>query len=136
MADLTSLQSSDSIKIAGADSSGSETNFVNSTNKGELTVADGLNSGGLVGNLSLPTANTPYEVKVGASRLSGRKSVMIIALDGEIFWGYSNSVTTISGFPLAKGQSITFSINANDNNFQVWVVSANANKNARVAETP
>lgn len=136
MADLTELQAAGTTKIVGSDSTGVETNAVNATPNGELTVNDGLNAGGLTGNLNLVTSGTTYEAKVGGSRLANRKSLMIMAFDNDMFWGYSNSVTTTTGFPLLKGQTITFSIDANSSSFQVWLVCASNNKNARIVETP
>lgn len=105
-----------------------------STN-GDTGVADGLSSGGVFGNLNLVTGGTAYEAKVGASRLSLRKSLTITALD-DMYWGYSNAVTTLNGTPLYKNQQIVFSIDPNDSSFQVWLVASVNNKNARITESP
>jgi hypothetical protein len=136
MADLTELQSAGTTKIVGSDSTGAETNAVNATPNGDLNVNDGLSVGGVTGNLNLVTSGTTYEAKVGGSRLTNRKSLIINAFDSDMFWGYANSVTTSTGFPIFKGQTITFSIDANSSTFQVWLVCANNNKNVRIVETP
>lgn len=103
------------------------------TATGDLTVSDGLSNGGVFGNLLMATANTAYEAKVGVSRLTNRKSLMITALDN-MFWGYANTVTTANGMPLYKNQSVIFNIDA-DSSFQVWLVSATSSANARIAES-
>ncbi len=102
---------------------------------GDVGVADGLSSGGVNGNLLLTTGNTAYEAKVGVSRLSNRKSLTITALD-DMYWGYSNSVTTSNGTPLYKNQQIVFAIDPNDSSFQVWLVASANTKNARITESP
>jgi hypothetical protein len=102
---------------------------------GDVGVADGLSSGGVNGNLVLTTANTAYEAKVGGSRLAYRKSLTITALD-DMYWGYSNAVTTSNGTPLYKNQQIVFSVDPNDSSFQVWLVASASSKNARITESP
>jgi len=100
----------------------------------DVGTQDGLSDGGVHGNLNLVTADVAYEAKVGGSRLSNRKSLTITALD-DMFWGYTNTVTTASGTPLKKNQQIVFSIDP-DSTFQVWLVSSTANRNARITESP
>ena len=135
MADLDNIQSSGSTIIVGSNSSGLETNTVNATPNGDLNVNDGLKAGGVYGNLNLVTTATTYEAKVGASRLVNRKSLIITAMDGDIYWGYSNAVSSSNGTPLVKGQTIIFDIDANASSFQVWLVATLNNKNARIAES-
>ena len=102
----------------------------------DVSVSDGLHGSGLYGNLALTTANTSYEVKVGASRLTGRKSVTIMPVDADMYWGYNSSVTTSNGTPIFRNQFMEFSIDANDSTAQIWVVCASASKNARITESP
>lgn len=104
------------------------------TANSDFKTSDGLRNGGVYGNLALTTANTAYEAKVGGSRLTNRKSLTITASD-DMFWGLDNSVTTSSGTPLYKNQSIEFSIDP-DSTFQVWLVASGNSKNARVTEAP
>jgi hypothetical protein len=134
VADLNDLQAAGSIKIVGSDPTGLESNAVGATANGDLKTSDGLRNGGVNGNLNLAIANTAYEVKVGASRLTNRKSITITALDN-MYWGYSSSVTTSNGSPLVKNQTIIFDIEP-DSTFQVWLVSSSSNKDARVTESP
>lgn len=104
------------------------------TPNSDIKIVDGLRNGGVYGNLVLTTANTTYQAKVGSNPLTNRKSLTIVALD-DMYWGYDSSITTSTGTPLYKNQSIIFSIDP-DSTFQVWLV-ANANsKNARVTESP
>lgn len=100
----------------------------------DLSVSDGLRGGGLQGALTLTTANTTYEAKVGASRLTNRKSLTIFA-NNDMFWGYTNTVTTSTGTPLKKNEKIIFSIDP-DSTFQVWLVSATNSSTARITESP
>lgn len=110
---------------------GSDTATVSST--GDLAVSDGLSNGGVHGALTLTIGGTAYEAKVGASRLANRKNLTITALD-DMYWGYDNTVTTATGTPLFKNQSIIFDIDA-DSTFQVWLVASANNKNARITES-
>lgn len=133
MADLSELNAAQNVKLVGQDLTGTETNPVKSAGNYDLSVADGLSQGGLTGELTLTLANTSYEAKVGVSRLSLRKNLMITALD-DMFFGYSNSVTVATGMPLFKNQTIIFSIYP-DSTFQIWLIASSAGKKARIAES-
>jgi hypothetical protein len=104
------------------------------TANSDLSTSDGLRNGGVQGSLTLTTANTTYEAKVDASRLTNRKSLVITAND-DMFWGYDNTVTTSTGQKLAKDQQIAFAVDP-DSTFQIWLVAAANSKTARVAESP
>jgi len=137
MPDLTGKEASQSIKITGADSAGAETNYVGAAENGNLKTTDGLSGGGIQGSLILTTANTAYEAKVGGSPLANRKSLVITAIDANMFWGYTNGVTTSNGQPLQKGRSIIFSIDPTTaNTFKIWVVCGSSGKQINVAESP
>lgn len=103
---------------------------------GDLSVSDGLHSGGVNGALSLTTANTAYEAKVGGSRLANRKTLTIMSEDTDLYWGYSNTVTTSNGTKIYKNQFATFELDANDSSVQIWIVSASNSKTARITESP
>lgn len=136
MAVLGYKETSQLTSIVGSDSSGVETNFVNATANGDLGVVDGISSGGVFGNLVLTTANTAYELKVGATRLTNRKLLTVICIDADVYWGYANTVTTSTGTPLYKNQMGNWELDPTDANTQIWVVCAQANKNVRITETP
>lgn len=108
------------------------TDVTNVTTSGDLTTNDGIRAGGSFGNLNLVTANTAYEVKVDGGRLTNRKLITIIPTDSDMYWGYNNTVTTSTGTPLYKNQLII--ISTIDDTTQIWLVCANANKNARITE--
>lgn len=101
----------------------------------QLKVVDGLANGGVYGSLSVPTANTAVEAKVGASRLTNRKFLQIYSNNNGLFWGLDSSVTTSNGQPLVNGQVITFSIDP-DSSFQVWLVGSSNSKSVQVTECP
>lgn len=134
MADLNQLDAAQTIKIAGSDSVGTETNFVNATTNGDLKVSDGLKQGGVQGNLNLITAGVAYQAKVGASPIANLKCLTITALD-DMFWGYTNTVTTSTGTPIFKNQTITFDVDPNSS-FTIYLVASANNKNARITESP
>lgn len=102
---------------------------------GEQKVIDGMRNGGAYGALSIPTANTPVEAKVGGSRLSNRKTLIIVIESNGVFWGLDSSVTTSTGLPTANNQILTFAIDP-DSTFQVWLVGSANSKNAHIAEMP
>lgn len=87
MGDLNSLESSDTIKIAGANSSGQETNFVNSTPTGDLQTSDIMNTAAVSGIISLST--TPVALRINASNLQDRKYVILQGLTNATVWGFS-----------------------------------------------
>ncbi len=143
MADLNELQSAGATKIVGSTTLGAETNpltvnadgSINVTDNGSsITVDDGLNSGGVQGQLTLTLANTAYEAKVGVSALSNRKMLIVTALD-DMYWGFSNTVTASTGTPVYKNQQITFAINPSSG-FQIWLIASTASRIARIAESP
>lgn len=104
------------------------------TANGEQKVVDGLRNGGVFGALSVPTANTAVEAKVGASRLTNRKFLYIYSNNNGLFWGLDNTVTTSNGIPLVNGQVVSFSIDP-DSTFQVWLVGSSNSKSAQIVES-
>jgi hypothetical protein len=53
----------------------------------------------------LSVTSSPIEIKVGASRLTNRKGIWITA-NATMYWGADNTVTTTTGQPIAKDQTI------------------------------
>jgi len=136
MADLSSTQATLSTTVVGSDTTGNETTPLNVSLQGEATVVDGLSGPGLFANLSVPTANTPVEVKVGVSRLAGRKSVTVQPVDGDFYWGFSSSVTTANGTLIRQGSFTQFSLNPLASTpTQIWLVSPTSGDNARITES-
>lgn len=161
MADLTDIQSAGATKIIGSDTTGVETYPVNADSSGNLStkvnngsgsdavnIQDGgnsitvdgevktdntLTSGGTQGVLTLTLANTAYELKVGASRLTGRKLITAIPIDRTVYWGYTNAVTVTTGTPLIKSQFISWEM---DDVGSVWLICDQAAKTVRITESP
>lgn len=105
------------------------------TSNGEVKVVNGLRSGGTYGVLSIPLADTPVEVKIGASRLANRKSLMISITTTGLFLGLDSSVTVSNGIPLTSGQMLQFDCDP-DGNFEVWLVGNAVSQSATVMEIP
>jgi hypothetical protein len=102
---------------------------------GSVTVVEGLRTGGVYGALSMPSAGTAYEAKVGVSALANRRSLQITATTAGIYWGTDASVTVATGSPLMNNQSISFDSDPNST-FRVFLVSATINRTARIVEIP
>jgi len=110
MGDLTNLESSDTIKIAGASATGSETNFVNASANGDLQTTDIMNTAASSTVLSLTTS--AVAVRVAGSNLQDRKYIIMEGLGSGIVWGFSPSSQTFNLFKnqiimLPCGQNIT-----------------------------
>ena len=55
-------------------------------------------------NGQITVTDTPQLLKVGATALDDRTAVVIQALDENIYWGFSNSVTASTGFKVFRAQ--------------------------------
>jgi len=131
MADLTGLEASQSVKIAGADSAGSETNYVNATALGELKTTDTITGAGAEGALTVGTS--AVEARVGASALTNRKLLTVFNNSGTtIYWGRTSSVTTSTGTPIYEKQFFTFDF-ASD--APVYLIAGIAGNNVRITES-
>lgn len=92
--------------------------------------ADILNNSGVEGSLTVGTS--AIEVKVGASKLEGRKQVTLYNNSNNIiYFGYTNAVTTSTGIPILKKQMITW--DAGDI-LTIYVIAGSAGNNCRVVE--
>jgi hypothetical protein len=130
MADLTDIQSSQSVKLVGSSSSGAEQTFVAATNNGELSIADISNNGGVNGSVSVSTS--AVEAKVSGTALTNRKNLTLFNNSSNtVYWGYSSSVSTSNGTPLFKNQYVSFSIGENT---AIWLIAASGSNDIRVTE--
>lgn len=77
-----------------------------------------LDGPGVYGDITV--TDTASEVKVGASVLIERKVVTIQPVDGVVYFGYDNSVTTSNGTKIFKGQ--IYPIEAGEQ-LPVWVIA-------------
>jgi hypothetical protein len=99
----------------------------------DLTTADGLSSG--VGPIVLTVGTSAVRAKVGASPVDNQKSLIITARH-DMFWGFTSSVTTSTGFPLFKNQTIIFAIEPKTPTvFEIWLVASTSNREAVVGES-
>lgn len=96
MADLTDIQAAGSVKIIGSDATGLEGVPVNSTLNGDLQADDTTRAGG--SNATVTLAGSAVEVKVGASRLTTRKYVIIMPSVNSVKWGFSVGSQTFDVF--------------------------------------
>lgn len=107
MSDLSGIESSQSVKIVGNNTTGVEQTPVSSTTLGDLNVSDIPNQTGLSTTLALTT--TAIEGKVGASTMTNRKYIEMQALSTNVKWGYDSTCP----FDLFKSQF--FSLPAGEN---------------------
>lgn len=114
MADLSSKKASQTVKIAGANAAGSESNFAGVTDNQDLQTADILNKNVTQGTLTVGTGAS-VEVKVGATALADRKSILLQAQGSNITYGFSAGSQP---FTLANGSLVTLTVGEN---IGVWV---------------
>jgi hypothetical protein len=88
-----------------------------------------LDGPAVYGALSVTT--TPVEVKVGASREQGRNAITIQPLDGDIWLGYSNGLTTANGTRIYATEK--FILECTDS-LEVWIRSNTGTVDTRIAE--
>lgn len=95
MPDLTQIESSQSVKVAG----GNEESYASVSPNNDLFTRDILNVSALDSVINLTTS--PTELKVGISNLSERKYVIMEALSNNVKWGFSSGTQS---FDLFKSQ--------------------------------
>ena len=125
MADLSTLQSAQAVTIAGADSSGVESGFVNQYNA-QLSTSDLLNGTAVQSTLTVNT--TAVECKVGATNLTNRKMLIIQAAGTNITFGFSSASQP---FTLANGTTMTWAVGPN---ISIWVRRNTGSGNVHIAE--
>jgi hypothetical protein len=130
MGDLSSVDAAANTKIVGSDPIGSETTMVASTANQDLCVDDSLRGTG--GNQTTKTVTSaPIRASVGASNMANRKTLVVYA-DDDIFWGFTSSVTPLTGFPIYKKAPAT--IFAVGPECSIWLV-ASGTAIARIGES-
>ena len=86
---------------------------------GDLRVADIINTSGQYRAQSVTTSAA--EALGAATILANRKSLTITPTNGTVYFGTSNGVTTTTGTPIFKNQSISFAIGSS---LHIYVISA------------
>lgn len=124
--DLVAIERANSVKMIGSEADGTETNPVGVSNNQEIYIRDTHDNGGLDATIALTT--TPTEGKVGASRKTERKYVIMEALDNNIVWGFSN---TSQSFDLFKSQLIMVPVGENT---EIWFAMRNGTGNVAFGE--
>lgn len=112
---ISPLTNSSVVKAQLQDNSG---NSLNSTNN-QLQTRDVINVSSQYKALSVTTSAT--EAIGGSSRLTNRKVLSITPTNGTVYYGTSNSVTTATGTPIFKNQTVSFSFT---DNVPVYIISA------------
>ena len=133
MADLSDIQAALPTKLIGSNSTGLETNAVNSTITGSLFINLRDNSGIESATVTNPLFVTPYtmnttslvttlnvsttalECKVGATALANRRELTLQAQGLNITYGFTSSSQP---FNLANGATVSFSYGPN---ISIWV---------------
>ena len=130
MADLTEIESSQSVKIMGSSSDGTEQTPVKSNGSGKLMSANISDDGGTEGALIVGIA--AIEAKVGAAVLVDRVTLTVYNNSNSvIYYGYTNGVTILSGTPILKKQLAVFDVGPGTT---VYLISASAGNDTRVTE--
>lgn len=129
MADLSELNSSQAVKIAGADSTGLETNFVGSSSNQDLFTANIFQGANACATINVGTGLV--EAKVGASRLANRKGITIFHNgNGNLFYGCS-ALTVSNGTPIFKNTSVSIPCGPNS---PVYLIASSATNDVRIIE--
>ena len=128
MGDISRREASAPVQLVGATGAtdGAETNLAKVDDRQQLSTSDILDNGGADTELTVGTS--PVEVKVGASRRTGRKYVVMVPLDSGIKFGFSN---TTQYLPIFKSQMVMVPVGENT---QVWVVASAAGKKVAIGE--
>ena len=88
-----------------------------------------LNGPALYGAITVTT--TPQLIKVGADNLEDRKVITIQAIDGDVYFGYDNSVDHTTGTLINEGQY--FPLEAT-NQLDVYIVCETGTIDVRITE--
>lgn len=82
-------------------------------------------------NGALSVSTTPVELKVNASVLNRRQIITIQPLDGDVYYGFDNTVTSSNGIKIFQGQ--IYSRECGDS-LEIWLVSASGTVDVRITE--
>ena len=131
MADISEINSSQTVKIVGSSSDGTEQTPIQSNANGNLHTDDISNNGGVEGSLTVGTS--AVEAKVGGSSLSNRVELTVYNNSSSIiYYGLTNSVTTSTGTPITKKQLAVFSYGPGTS---IYLIAGTAGNNTRITES-
>jgi hypothetical protein len=92
-------------------------------------VADICNIGGAHGAVAVGL--TAVEAKAGATKLTGRKVIIIQPTTTGVYLGMNNTVTSATGMPLMKNQTLIFPVG---DGLSMWLISTIAGGSVRIIE--
>lgn len=130
MADLSEIQASQSVKLAGAGpSTGVETNYVQVDAVGNLQTASTLSVGGQNRNQAITTSAA--EALGAAVILTNRDLLTITPIDGTVYWGYGSGTTSSNGTPIFKNQTLSISVS---DNVHIYLITSTGTVDCRISE--
>jgi hypothetical protein len=121
------IKYSNTTKIAGAAEDYAADVVLDIDNKGRLAVDTKQLTTSVFGAITVSTS--AVEAKVGASKLTGRRLIIVTPTTGKLFFGTSNAVTTANGTPLANNQTLYAELPS------VWLIAASGSVNVRIVES-
>lgn len=71
-------------------------------------------------NTNITVTSTAQILKVGASNLDERKVIILQPVDGEVYYGFSDTITSANSFKVFRGQVVFIEAGSS---LDVWVVS-------------
>lgn len=80
---------------------------------------------------AISVTSTPIELKVGASVLDERKVVTFQPLDGDIYYGYDNSVSYTTGTKIIESQFFELEVAST---LSIYLVAETGSINVRITE--
>lgn len=128
MADIPYINQAQEVKVTGQSTVGATVNYVSASATGDLFSRDVINTAGQ--NRAQSVTTTAAEAIGAASRLTNRKFVKITPTNGTVYWGFTNAVTTVTGSPIFKNQTVVFAFT---DNVPIFVISAGT-VDCRIAE--
>jgi hypothetical protein len=99
-----------------------------SSNNNQLQVRDVINTSGQNRAQSITTSSG--EALGGSSILTNRKFITMTPTNGTVYWGFTTGVTTSSGTPILKNQTVTI---AATDNVHIYLI-AGSTVDCRIAE--
>jgi hypothetical protein len=131
MADLNSLEASQSVKIAGANpTTGEETFFADVTSEGELKISSFANVSYAAAQKVVNT--TPQIAAVGGSNLANRKGLFLYNKGSQIvYYGPSGATVTTGAVPILKDEAASLAFG---DNVDVYVFTTTSNADLVIQE--
>ena len=112
MADLNrNKDAAKTTKIVGSDQNGTETNFLGINDEGEIKVSSFPNISYV--SIVKPVSTTEVLASVGASNLTGRKTLTIYNKGSQDIYYGPSGVTDLTGIPIFKDEILNIDVGDN-----------------------